>query len=199
MIWLQSVRFRTIIRFGSEWSVSGQQLQVESTVGYEMTHSFEEHERSSIYFSRSSIKFQGQEGWGRNQWPFVSDILKCNFLKKTFIPFKFSCPIANKSSLVQIMAWCKYVVLGTISKEERQPRGRLWMDEAVFDFTQVLAYLVHNMNRSQLYLRYGHFGYIFFSVNSILVGLWSNCFPSVEIIFFLLADMLLQYWALFQC
>ena len=31
------------------------------------------------------------------------------------------------------------------------------LDGAVLDFTQILAYLVHNMSRSQLYLGFGHF------------------------------------------
>ena len=39
------------------------------------------------------------------------------------------------------------------------------LDGAVFDITQILAYLVHNMSRSQLYLGFGHFGWLpsFFS------------------------------------
>ena len=32
------------------------------------------------------------------------------------------------------------------------------LDGAVLDFTQILAYLIHNMSRSQLYLGFGHFG-----------------------------------------
>ena len=39
----------------------------------------------------------------------------------------------------------------------------------------------------------------FFSVNNILAGLWLNCISSVEIILFLLADILLQQRVLFQC
>ena len=39
----------------------------------------------------------------------------------------------------------------------------------------------------------------FFSVNNILAGLWLNCITSVEITPFLLADILLQHRALFQC
>ena len=38
-----------------------------------------------------------------------------------------------------------------------------------------------------------------FSVNNILAGLWINCISSVEITLFLLADILLQHRALFQC
>ena len=34
------------------------------------------------------------------------------------------------------------------------------LDEAVFDIAQILAYLVHNMSRSQLYLGFGHFGWL---------------------------------------
>ena len=34
------------------------------------------------------------------------------------------------------------------------------LDGAMFDIAQILAYLVHNMNRSQLYLGFGHFGWL---------------------------------------
>ena len=85
-----------------------------------------------------------------------------------------------------------------------RPRGKTTtgsaLDGAVFDITQILAYLVHNMSRSQLYLGFGHFGWLpFFLVNNILAGLWLNCISSVEITLFLLADILLQHRDLFQC
>ena len=74
------------------------------------------------------------------------------------------------------------------------------LDGAVFDIAQILAYLIHNMSRSQLYLGFGHFGWLpFFSVNNILAGLWLNCISSVEITLFLLANILLQHRPLFQC
>ena len=74
------------------------------------------------------------------------------------------------------------------------------LDGAVFDIAQILAYLVHNMSRSQIYFGFGHFGWLpSFSGNNILAGLWLNCISSVEITLFLLADILLQHWALFQC
>ena len=38
-----------------------------------------------------------------------------------------------------------------------------------------------------------------FSVNNNLAGLWLNWISSVEITLFLLADILLQHRALFQC
>ena len=50
-----------------------------------------------------------------------------------------------------------------------RPRGKTTtgsaLDEAVFDIAQILAYLVPNMSRSQLYLGFGHFGWLpsFFS------------------------------------
>ena len=34
------------------------------------------------------------------------------------------------------------------------------LDGAVFDIAQILAYLVHNMSRSQVYLGFGHFGWL---------------------------------------
>ena len=74
------------------------------------------------------------------------------------------------------------------------------LDGAVFDIAQILAYLVHNMSRSQLYLALAILAdSILFSVNNILAGLWLNCISSVEITLFLLADILLQHRALFQC
>ena len=43
-----------------------------------------------------------------------------------------------------------------------RPRGKTTtgsaLDGAVFDIAQILAYLIHNMSRSQLYLGFGHFG-----------------------------------------
>ena len=45
-----------------------------------------------------------------------------------------------------------------------RPRGKTTtgsaLDGAVCDIAQILAYLVHNMSRSQLYLGFGHFGWL---------------------------------------
>ena len=49
----------------------------------------------------------------------------------------------------------RFLVVGTIGQEERPP-----LDGAVFDIAQILAYLVHNISRSQLYLGFGHFGWL---------------------------------------
>ena len=64
----------------------------------------------------------------------------------------------------------RFLVVGTIGQEERPLQGQLWMADSLL-----------------------------FSVNNILVGLWLNCISSVEITLFLLADILLQHRALFQC
>ena len=84
---------------------------------------------------------------------------------------------------------------------KRKDHHRSALDGAVFDIAQILAYLVHNMSRSQLYLGFGHFGGLpsFFRSITFLAGLWLNCISSVEITLFLLADILLQHRALFQC
>ena len=50
----------------------------------------------------------------------------------------------------------RFLVVGTIGLEERPPA----LDGAVFDIAQILAYLVHIMSRSQLYLGFGHFGWL---------------------------------------
>ena len=61
-----------------------------------------------------------------------------------------------------------------------------------------------NMIRTLLWFNTGQFypylsDSLLFSVNNILAGLWLNYISSVEITLFLLADILLQHRALFQC
>ena len=52
----------------------------------------------------------------------------------------------------------RFLVVGTaIGQGQRPPTGSA-LDGAVFDIAQILAYLEHNMSRSQLYLGFGHFG-----------------------------------------
>ena len=93
----------------------------------------------------------------------------------------------------------RFIVVGTIGQEERPPQGQLWMEQCLTslkywpiwytiwadpNYTWGLAILADSL---------------LFSVNSILAGLWVNCISSVEITLFLLADILLQHRALFQC
>ena len=113
---------------------------------------------------------------------FADDVFKCIFLNENvIISIKISLKFVPKRSinniptLVQIMAWrrsgdkplsepmmgggwgCEVSCGG-----HHQPRGKTTtgsaLDGAVFDIAQILAYLVHNMSRSQLYLGFGHFG-----------------------------------------
>ena len=93
----------------------------------------------------------------------------------------------------------RFLVVGTIGQGERPPRGQLWMEQCLTslkywpiqytiwadpNYTWGLASLADSL---------------LFSVNNILAGLWINCISSVEITLFLLADILLQHRALFQC
>ena len=70
--------------------------------------------------------------------------------------------ILSRPQYVNVMTWfiilgvggaVRFLVVGTIGQGERPA-----LDGAVFDIAQILAYLVHNMSRSQLYLGFGHFG-----------------------------------------
>ena len=112
----------------------------------------------------------------------------------------------NKAPLLQL-PWPSGQVTGL-------PRGRSWVRSrdaargviphgcSPYHTNMAWSSVWHrsNMSRSQLYLGFGHFGWIpsFFG-NNILAGLWWNCISSVEITLFLLADILLQHRALFQC
>ena len=92
-----------------------------------------------------------------------------------------------------------YLTVAYIGQGERPPRGQLWMEQCLTslkywpiqytiwadpNYTWGLAILADSL---------------LFSVNNILAGLWINCISSVEITLFLLADILLQHRALFQC
>ena len=55
----------------------------------------------------------------------------------------------------------RFLVVETVGKEERPITGSA-LDGAVFDFSQILAYSVHSMSRSQLCLGFGHFGWLSF-------------------------------------
>ena len=77
-----------------------------------------------------------------------------------------------------------------------RPRGKTTtgsaLDGAVFDIAQILAYLVHNMSRSQLYLGFGHFGWLPF--------FWSIMFWRVYgWIVFPLLKLLSFFWLTYYC
>ena len=70
------------------------------------------------------------------------------------------------------------------------------LDGIVFDFTQIQAYLVHNMSSSKLYLAILVDSFLFWSITFLWVY---GSISSIEITPFLLADILLQHKALFKC
>ena len=94
----------------------------------------------------------------------------------------------------------KNAYLGILfGQEERPPRGQLWMEQCL---TSLKYWPI-------FYTIWAHPNYtwglailadsLLFPVNNILAGLWLNCICSVEITLFVLANILLQYRALFQC
>ena len=100
---------------------------------------------------------------------------KCEISHQIFRPSHRKCP-----TCLMIFSWkleLKYCWGGGWGCEvscggHHGPKGKTTtgsaLEGAVFDIAQILAHLVHNMSRSQLYLGFGHFGWLpFFSVNNI--------------------------------
>ena len=88
--------------------------------------------------------FRSQE----NGYHFADDICKCIFVSE----------ISIKISLKLWGGWGCEVSCGGHHRQRGKTTTGSALDGAVLDFTQILAYLVHNMNRSQLYLGFDHFG-----------------------------------------
>ena len=61
------------------------------------------------------------------------------------------------------------------------------LDGAVFDIAQILAYLVHNVSRSQLYLGFGHFGWLpsFFRSITFWWAYGQIVFPRLKLLSFI--------------
>ena len=112
---------------------------------------------------------------GQNSRLFADDIFICIFMNEKFcilvkISLKFVPKglIDNKPAMVKIMAWCRmwgFLWWAPSAKTLRKDHHRVssgWSSTpgAVLGFIQILAYLVHNMSRSQLYLGFGHFGWL---------------------------------------
>ena len=64
------------------------------------------------------------------------------------------------SSHISWGGWGCEVSCGGHHQPRRKTTTGSALDGAVFDITQILAYLIHNMSRSQLYLGFGHFGWL---------------------------------------
>ena len=92
-----------------------------------------------------------------------------------------------------------FLVVGTIGKEERPPRGQLWMEQYWISFKYWPIWYTMWADPNYIWGLDILADSVLFSVKNILAGLWLNCISSVEITLFLLADILLQHMALFQC
>ena len=99
--------------------------------------------------------------------------------------YSIPCQISTWIFWVTVGWWGCEASCGGHHRQRRKTTTNSALDGAVLDFTEILAYLVHNMSRTQLYLVFGHFGRLHFLANNIL-GLWLNCISSVEITIFLL-------------
>ena len=93
----------------------------------------------------------------------------------------------------------RFLVVGTIGQGERPPRVSSGWSSIWHCSNTVLS----SSQYEQIPIILGVWPFcltpFFFSVNNILAGLWLNYISSVEITLFLLADILLQHRALFQC
>ena len=141
-----------------------------------------------------------------NQFQFLLGALStCHFLSRNqfhYSSLHFECRINNfftaffgnfYNFFLALLAW----VLGWVGHHRQRGKTATGsaLDGAVLDSTQILAYLVNNMSRSQLCLGFGHFGcmtlFFFRSITFWWVyGL--NCISSVEITLFLLSDILVK-------
>ena len=124
----------------------------------------------------------------------------------------------DKSTLVQVMAWCRQATSDYLSQcwprslspyDVIRPQWvkawsslgstiTLWhTHEFQVEFCPYFSWQNTSLNYAMVklspYLR------IIWQLNNNLAGLWLNCISSVEITLFLLADILLQHRALFQC
>ena len=93
----------------------------------------------------------------------------------------------------------RFLVVGTIGKEERPPQGQLWMEQYLISLKYCSIYYTIWADPNYIWGLAILADSLLFSVNNILAGLWLNCISSVEITLFLLTDILLHHRALFQC
>ena len=101
------------------------------------------------------------------QW-FETPWHSCDFTVIVAIKFRSVCMI---NLYDQLFHWITHLVNGwggwgceVSCGGHHRPRGKTTtgsaLDRTVLAFPQILAYLVHNMSRSQLYLGFGHFGWL---------------------------------------
>ena len=94
----------------------------------------------------------------------------------------------------------RFLVVGTIGKEERPPWGQLWMEQCLTSLKYwPILYTIWADPNHTWGLAILADSLLFRSTTFWRAYLWLNCISSVEITLFLLADILLQHRALFQC
>ena len=83
----------------------------------------------------------------------------------------------------------RFLVVGTIDKEERPPRGQLWMEQYLISLKYWPIWYTVWADPNYIWglaiLADSHF----FLVNNLMVGLWLNCISSDEVTLFILADI----------
>ena len=89
-------------------------------------------------------------GWG-GHWVAGLSIGCLVFIHKDAWCCSLACVV-----LILKNAWCFFIGIRLRGKTTTGSA----LDGAVFDIAQILAYLAHNMSRSQLYLEFGHFGWL---------------------------------------
>ena len=110
-------------------------------------------------------------GWD-GSWNTRRGHQTCNILTPCCILFaiinslwrnSWSCISRCKADSRFALGWggwgCEFFCGGHHRQRGKTTTGSA-LDGAVLDFTQIQAYLVHNISRSQLYLGFGHFGWI---------------------------------------
>ena len=79
------------------------------------------------------------------------DRWKCHFV---------DCQSTHMVQMTKGGGWGCEVSCGGHHRQRGKTTTGSALDGAVLDFTQILAYLVHNMSKSQLYFGFGHFGWL---------------------------------------
>ena len=126
-----------------------------------------------FFFFRSSIKFQGHTAeknhrfWHKLgvsglfliQWWLWNNAQSLKQHRSGVLLF-FKVIHQISRSQGGVGGAVRFLVVGTIGQSLGKTTTGSALDGAVFDTAQILAYLVHNMSRSQLYLGFGHFGWL---------------------------------------
>ena len=101
-------------------------------------------------------------------WPDPYTIWGCVLIKATKGISAFNVTLVWCIHSLGLFHWCRYkgggwggeVSCGGHHRLRRKTTTGSALDGAVSEIAQILAYLVHNMSRSQLYLGFGHFGWL---------------------------------------